>query len=116
MHNQIGVIRQRKGGFASARQAYQRAIQDNYRKPRGFCNLGVAFANEGRKEEARQAYLQALSLRPDLAIAHYHLGNLYRDQKASALDHYRAFLRYWKDDPHYIEIVRRSIQALDTST
>jgi tetratricopeptide (TPR) repeat protein len=40
----------------------------------------VAYANEGRHEEALQSYLQALSLRPDLAIAHYHLGNLYREQ------------------------------------
>lgn len=116
VHNQIGVIRQRKGDYASAREAYQRAIEGNYREPGVFCNIGVAY--EGRKEEARQAYLQELSLRPDLAIAHYHLGNLYRDQglNSSAMNHYRTFLRHWKEDPQYIKIVRQSILALDTST
>ena len=80
VHNQIGVIKQRKGEHAAAREAYQKAIDGNYRSPGVFCNLGVAYANEGRHEEALQSYLQALSLRPDLAIAHYHLGNLYREQ------------------------------------
>ena len=118
VHNQIGVIKQRKGDHTAARESYQKAIDGNYRSPGVFCNLGVAYANEGKRDEARQAYLQALSLRPDLAIAHYHLGNLYREQgnKVSALDHYRAFLRYWKSDPRYLDIVKQSILALDLST
>jgi tetratricopeptide (TPR) repeat protein len=40
-------------------------------------NLGVAYERSGRRAESESAYLKALSLRPNLAQAHYNIAVLY---------------------------------------
>ena len=117
LYNQLGVIYQERGDLSAARAAYEKAISGNYQHPGVFCNLGVVYAHEGRVGDAEKAYRLALELQPDLAIAHYHLANLYRDRgnPGSALAHYRAFLRYWTDDPWYVQQVNQYILRLDPS-
>jgi predicted O-linked N-acetylglucosamine transferase (SPINDLY family) len=44
-----------------------------------YNNLGTALLAEGRFEEARQAFEQALACRPDFAEAAYNLGNAWRE-------------------------------------
>ncbi len=115
LYNQLGVIYQSRGDLTSARDAYEKAISGNYHHPGVFCNLGVVYAQQGRLELARKAYHLALKLQPDLAIAHFHLANLYRNEgnAAPAIEHYRAFLQYRKDDPRYIDQARKHIRSLD---
>ena len=69
------------------------------------------------RTEAVKAYRLALRLKPDLAIAYYHLGNLLTDQgkTKTVLEHYRAFVRHWKDDPRVLQMVREKIRELDHS-
>ena len=75
----------------------------------------VYYAQKRRLELARKAYHLALKLQPDLAIAHFHLANLYKNEGnlAPSIEHFRAFLRYWKDDPSYIDQAREHIRSLD---
>lgn len=53
------------------------------------------------REEARQAYQQALDLNPRLADAHVNLGRLYHEagEPARAEAHYRAAAEHAPDDP-----------------
>ena len=117
IHNQLGVIYQKLGNIPAARTAYESAIVGKYQHAGVFCNLGVVYAEEGLYEKAQRAYQLAIKLKPDLAIAHYHLENLFQKSgnASSALTHYQAFLRYWKDDPHYLDEVRERIHRLDPS-
>ena len=117
LHNTLGVIYQRRGDLRGAHAAYERAISGNYRHPGVFCNLGAVYAQEGRNAEARKAFETALRLKPDLAIAHYHIANLLRAEgdAALAIQHYQAFLKYWDSDPRTRDQVEQTIRSLDPS-
>ncbi len=117
LHNTLGVIYQRRGDLRGAHAAYERAISGNYRHPGVFCNLGAVYAQEGRNAEARKAFETALRLKPDLAIAHYHIANLLRSEgdAALAIQHYQAFLKYWDSDPSTRDRVEQTIRSLDPS-
>lgn len=58
-------------------------------------NMGVAYAREGRFQEAEREYLKALRLDPSDAATHYNLAILYDDvlgNKRRAVLHYRKYL------------------------
>jgi len=52
-----------------------------------YCGLGQAFAAQGQMNQAIATYQTAISLKPDLAVAHYELGKIWQqegDQVAAA--------------------------------
>ena len=64
----LGLIAQKQGKLAEAITNLSRSVE---LRPtaQGFLNLGHAFAQSGRKTEARAAYEQALKIAPDLIEA-----------------------------------------------
>lgn len=68
----------------------------------GYNNLGNVLAKQGRADEAKESYLQALKIDPNYAVPHYNLGNLSarRGQVEEATHHYREALRI---EPVYAE-------------
>jgi len=73
------------------------------RKYRGlagpFTNLGLLYIKHGNYEEAKQALLQATTIRPDDAVAYNHLGVAYRHlgKFKQAQDAYEQALRLKPD-------------------
>jgi tetratricopeptide (TPR) repeat protein len=54
---------------------------------------------QGRLEEARQAFEQAVQVQPDFAQAHHNLGKTFFELRRlkEALDHYQRALRFQPD-------------------
>eukprot|EP00080_Pristionchus_pacificus_P016258 PDM76278.1 collagen [Pristionchus pacificus] len=62
---------------------------------KAFANLGHVLARRGRSDEAEEAYLKALSRRPNMAETHYNLGVLFfeRGNLSAAVGYYRQAIR-----------------------
>ena len=58
----------------------QRAVQLKPDFAEAHNNLGVAFKNQRKLDEAVACYRRALELKPDYAEAHNNLGNALKDQ------------------------------------
>lgn len=77
---------------AAAEQSLQQAVAANENNVFAWNSLGVLLRDQGRFEEAREAYTNALTRWPDFAQAHRNLGilfDLYLHQPERALHHYR---------------------------
>jgi tetratricopeptide (TPR) repeat protein len=60
-------------------QRYQESLDAFTRgssRPEALCDLGYVYATQGKTEEAKKLYTQALGLRPDLAVARTALAKL----------------------------------------
>jgi tetratricopeptide (TPR) repeat protein len=58
---------------------------------KAYCNLGVAYDDLGRYQDAIEPYKQAIRIQPDFVLAHYNLGVAYSvaSDKNSALEEYK---------------------------
>nr|WP_010131944.1 tetratricopeptide repeat protein [Microbulbifer agarilyticus] len=75
-----------------AEQSLQQAVTANARNVFAWNSLGVLLRDQGRFDEAREAYQSALSQWPDFAMGHRNLGilfDLYLHKPEQALHHYR---------------------------
>ena len=63
-------------------------------------NLGNAWKDQGKLDEAVACYQRALLLKPDYAAAHNNLGNVFKDQRKldEAVACYRRALQLQPDD------------------
>jgi hypothetical protein len=52
---------------------------------RVFNNMGMAYAEHGQPEKAKETYLKAIALDPNNAVAYHNLANIYRDEKKTDL-------------------------------
>lgn len=68
--------------------AFRKALAINPQLPEAYNNLGALLEEQGRFDEARDALLEALRLRPDFGEAHRHLANLERHGEVT--DHIRS--------------------------
>lgn len=101
------------GRLQDAIGEYQKAISEYRTAVRGepdlweaHFNLGLAYAQiPGRENDAIAEYGKALQLKPDSALAHFHLGNALqkKGQLADAIREYQASLNIEPDVPevHY---------------
>ena len=75
-----------------AENSLQQAVAANPKNVFAWNSLGVLLRDQGRFNEARQAYESALKQWPDFAVGHRNLGilfDLYLHQPEQALHHYR---------------------------
>lgn len=71
------VTYQRNTVWHDKASLWEDVVKKSLNKARGYNNLGIAYSNHGRLDEAIQAYLTALKLKPDYAKAYYNLGAAY---------------------------------------
>ncbi len=84
-----GVIFERKGDLARARELYEQAFEHDSSLPQASKNLGDLLYRDGRHEEAAEAYERALRADPELGDDVYaKLGNIYykRRDRQRAID------------------------------
>jgi len=85
--------------WASAVDAFTKAIALRRRFPEAWNELGYAFRNQGRYEESLAAYQEALRQRPSFPEALEYLGEAY--VKMGRLDEARQVLKRLRPlDPH----------------
>jgi Flp pilus assembly protein TadD len=72
-----GVVQTDTGETDAAVAMFQGLIEDYPELPEPYNNLAVIWAQQGQYEKARRALELALLTRPDYAIAHENLGDVY---------------------------------------
>jgi len=72
-----GVVQTDRGETDAAVVSFQGLIEDYPELPEPYNNLAVIWAAQGQYEKARRALELALLTRPDYAIAHENLGDVY---------------------------------------
>jgi tetratricopeptide (TPR) repeat protein len=81
--------------YRKAIAAYQTALQNEPDFWEAHLNLGIAYAQlPGRQNDAIAEYRTALRIKPDSALAHFHLGNIFQTlgRLPDAIAEYRASL------------------------
>src|SRR5262249_39996463 len=63
--NNLGLTLGQKGQYSESLAAFKHAVPE----PEAFANLGFVLMTQGKKEEAKQAYREALARVPDLRVA-----------------------------------------------
>jgi tetratricopeptide (TPR) repeat protein len=86
----LGAILGKKGLYAEAKVALNRALAIGPREASIYNDLAVMFNKLGRFQEAELNFKKALDLEPDLVDAHLNLGNLFREvgRNEEALEYY----------------------------
>jgi tetratricopeptide (TPR) repeat protein len=91
----LGIAYRNTGQLDAALEALRKAIELNPTNPVAHHQLAIVQRELGAFEAALEAYTQALKLAPDYGLAHRNLGilyDLYLQQPAAALNHYRTYL------------------------
>lgn len=81
----------------AANVAFEAALALRPRSPNTLNHYAIFLREQWRIDDAKTAYLQALSLAPEHAITHYNLAvlyELYLGDASNALAHYRAYRSY----------------------
>ena len=80
--------------------AYTRSVA-GYQHARRYAGLANAYFNLGDDKAAIEAYIRAVGLAPDFADGHYNLGVVYErtGDVASAIRHWREYMRLARNDP-----------------
>jgi len=88
---------------------------NNYR---AWYNLGIAYFNLNRIQDALNAYNQALEIKPDYMYCYYNIGLLYEVSEGDlekALENYEKALTYNKEFVYALKarnMVRRKLDVL----
>lgn len=93
-HVNQGLVLMQQKQYEDAEAALRTALQVNSRNPYAWNALGLALREQGKFDEARQAYQQALTLDPQYARAHFNLAvlaELYLRDLNLALTHFRSY-------------------------
>ena len=84
-----GVLQTDRTETDAAIATFQGLIEDYPELPEPYNNLAVIYAQRGQYEEARKALELALQTRPDYAIAHENLGDVYT--RLASVEYGQAF-------------------------
>jgi Flp pilus assembly protein TadD len=83
-----GVVQSDQSETEAAIATFQQLTEDYPELPEPYNNLAVIWASQGEYEKARKALETALLTRPDYAIAHENLGDIYA--RLAGLEYDRA--------------------------
>jgi tetratricopeptide (TPR) repeat protein len=81
-YNNVAFLQIDQGQFDAAISNLQKAVQLRHDYPEAWLNLGRAYSGRGDAALAKQSFETSLRYKPDLAEAHYHLGELLLQQGA----------------------------------
>jgi tetratricopeptide (TPR) repeat protein len=81
-------------------ETYEKRFQLNPDSAKAYFELGLAYAESGRNEEAAQAYKQAISIQPDFVKAQFALGliNIELGRNDDAIEAFKQVIRISPDD------------------
>lgn len=97
----LGIAYRQMGDADAALAALDKAVKLNPGNAAAFLQRGILYREKGDFQAALGAYDQALTLQPDYALAHRNLGilyDLYLQQPAQALAHYKRYLELQGND------------------
>lgn len=106
----LGILYDKQGKLETALTYHQRAVLVNPAYWEGRYNLALTLKHARRYAEAAEEFTKALQIRPQLAAAHKHLGDLYFEHLkdwGKARQHYEVYLRI---SPH-LGKEQREVQA-----
>ena len=94
----LGGVYAHSGRYEEALQEAKAILRLSDLEPRAYLLMGMIAARLGRQDEALQALRRALYLDDSLALAHFWLGNLYRDRNdiERACCEYQSVVRDWE--------------------
>lgn len=91
----LGISYQKTGQSDAAIEALTKATELNPDSTVAYQQLGITYRERGNFDAALEAYTSALKLDSDYALAHRNIGilyDLYLQQPAPALNHYKRYL------------------------
>jgi Flp pilus assembly protein TadD len=112
----LAIIHANSNDDASTRAAIEAALALDARHPAALNQLGMLLRRNGKFIEAEAAYLKAVTVSPDYALAHYNLGvlnELYLQRLAVALQHfetYQALVGEDKQVARWIKDLKRRVE------
>ncbi len=110
----IGLLYERQQNWPMALSHYQHAVQANRNYGAAYHRMGKALETLGRKEEAREAYANAVQNAPNMAAAHYDFARLcyQAGDFVNAAFSFNRVLKLAPNTPMAVE-AERGLQALD---
>lgn len=93
-HVNLAIIHSSNGDDDSAKAAIDAALALQANNPAALNQLGMLLRRNGNFPEAEAAYLKAVTVSPDYALAHYNLGvlyELYLQRLDMALQHFETY-------------------------
>ena len=103
-------------GYDKATECFKRIIELEPTHYRAWYNLGIAYFNLNKTEEALNAYSEALKLKPDYTYCYYNIGLVYEVQKndlEKALEYYEKALSYNENFMYALHAKKTVQQKID---
>jgi tetratricopeptide (TPR) repeat protein len=116
-HVNLAIIHANNENNAAARAALDAALSLDPDHPAALNQLGMLLRRSGKFLEAEAAYMKAVTVKPDYALAHYNLGvlnELYLQRLDVALqnfENYQAIVGEDKQVEKWIADLRRRVAA-----
>jgi tetratricopeptide (TPR) repeat protein len=111
-----GVVQTDQAETDAAVATFQGLIEDYPELPEPYNNLAVIWAQQGQYEKARRALELALVTRPDYAIAHENLGDVYTRLASMEYDRAIAIDKTNKSAQTKLALVRELFAVPPSST
>jgi Tfp pilus assembly protein PilF len=114
-HDNLGVALMRGGDLTGAAAEFRVVLAADPREVEAMVNLALVQKASGRTPEARDLLQRAVALDPRSAGSHYNLAVVADENgdAVTAIEHYRAFLRYGAVAHHDLTVqVRARLAAL----